>query len=191
MGQKHKEVEAQFHSEMMDFIETANDLNTVALKGQLYAEYWLNEAMLAAWGNRASELVNQFAFAKKIIIVEGTGLIDNLPLLNTLKALSEIRNKMAHNLVIDDPVAMVRRFPQFPEDATMREFLSDRFLDQNEWALVYLKVSIIVACIPLISHYCAPKQRRADLGEWAARLRQIALDKLLPVSTAAGRTTTA
>ncbi|WP_263366984.1 hypothetical protein [Edaphobacter bradus] len=64
---------------MMTFIETGNDLSTVALKGQLYVEYWLNEVMLATWGDKASEMVNQFAFAKKITIVKATGLIDNTP----------------------------------------------------------------------------------------------------------------
>jgi hypothetical protein len=180
MGQKHKKIQAQFHAEMMTFIETGNDLSTVALKGQLYAEYWLNEAMLAAWGDKASELVNQFAFAKKITIVKATGLIDNVPLLETLIALSEIRNGMAHNLVPENPLALVKKLPRFPDDAIMREFLPDRFSDENEWALVYLKVSVIVACIPLILHYYVPKKGQTDSGEWALRLKQIALDKLRP-----------
>jgi len=181
MGQKHTKIGAQFHAEMMTFIETANDLSTVALKGQLYTEYWLNEVMLAWWGDKASEIVNQFAFAKKIAIAKATGLIDNAPLLDTLTALSEIRNGMAHNLIPKDPIALVKKLPQFPNDATMRQFLPDRFKDENEWALVYLKVSVIVACIPLISHYYVPKKgRQTDSGEWAGRLRQIALDKLQP-----------
>src|SRR6266702_8196903 len=108
MGQKHKKIEAQFHAEMMTFIETGNDLSTVALKGQLYTEYWLNEVMLAWWGDVASEIVNQFAFSKKITIAKATGLIDNAPLLDTLTALSEIRNGMAHNLVPENPLALVK-----------------------------------------------------------------------------------
>jgi hypothetical protein len=79
---------------------------------------------LATWGDKASEMVNQFAFAKKITIVKGTGLIDNVALLETLTALSEIRNGMAHNLVPQDPLALVGKLPQFPDDPVMRDFLS-------------------------------------------------------------------
>jgi hypothetical protein len=40
---------------------------------------------------------------------------------------------------------------------------------------------LIVAWIPLISHYYVPKRRQqTESAEWAGRLRKIALDKLQP-----------
>ncbi len=168
---------------MMALIENESDFLTVALKGQLYAEYWLNEAILTAWGNGASKIVDEFAFPKKLVIVEGTGLITNRPLLDTLRAISEIRNAIAHNFVVNDPFALSSRLPRFPKDPNMENFAPEHFSDRHEWALVYLKVSIITACIPLIGHYYLPKKPGGEPARWMAELKKIALDKLRPQST--------
>jgi hypothetical protein len=94
------ELQPQFHAEIMNLIQRENDFLTVALKGHLYAEYWLEQAMIAAWGSGAVKITN-FTFAQKLKLVQGTGLITNEPLVKGLEGLNQIRNAIAHNLFPD------------------------------------------------------------------------------------------
>jgi hypothetical protein len=66
----------------------------------------------------------------------------------------------------------------------MQPYLPDKFTDQHEWALVYLKVSVIVICIPLIMSYYVPKNREAGAQHWADELKRIALEELRPKTKA-------
>jgi hypothetical protein len=148
---KHRRLEDEEVQQALSFLNDATSVETLALKGHLFVEYWLNEAILEHL-NGTQEFLETLNFHQKCLLAKAIKLVEKDDFYDHLSVINQIRNRFAHTLFPKNIEELISKLPLQKKDA------EGKFLPPVE----ILRGNLVMLFVVLTLSQ-APKEYRAQV----------------------------